>query len=269
MRSRRREAKHVPILYPRAGMRVAHRRRLDAALHRSVASRSSTGRNAINSNSIAFMLEYGRFRMLFTGDAGSESEERFLARGRRPALPTCSKSATMARLTARRRSSSRRSRRATRSSRSGVTISSGTRRRRRSRRLQRFGAQIYRTDEDGAVTVVTDGTHIAVSTMLTSAASNGVAGGGHLDRQLDLVGVGLAVDGRRPHVQWSKAQVHDRNQGAALERASSTRPPITTMPSGRSACEPGIERERQRQHAGDHRDRRHDDRPESRVCALA
>ena len=39
------------------------------------------GRNAINSNSVAFVLEYGTFRMLFTGDAGSESETRFLDEG--------------------------------------------------------------------------------------------------------------------------------------------------------------------------------------------
>jgi competence protein ComEC len=32
--------------------------------------------------------------------------------------------------------------------------------------LQRFGARILRTDEDGAVTVITDGANIAVSTML-------------------------------------------------------------------------------------------------------
>ena len=38
---------------------------------------------------------------------------------------------------------------------------------------------------------------------------------------------------------------------------------MTTVPSERFATEPGIERERERQHAGDHRDGRHDDRPEA------
>jgi competence protein ComEC len=38
-------------------------------------------RSDINSNSLVFRLEYGRFRMLFMGDAGTESEERLLAHG--------------------------------------------------------------------------------------------------------------------------------------------------------------------------------------------
>jgi competence protein ComEC len=36
-------------------------------------------RSDINSNSLVFRLEYGRFRMLFTGDAGAETEQRLLA----------------------------------------------------------------------------------------------------------------------------------------------------------------------------------------------
>jgi competence protein ComEC len=39
------------------------------------------GRNAINDNSIAFILQYRSFRMLFTGDAGVAAEQRFLAEG--------------------------------------------------------------------------------------------------------------------------------------------------------------------------------------------
>jgi competence protein ComEC len=38
-------------------------------------------KNAINDNSIAFILQYRSFRMLFTGDAGVEAEQRFLAEG--------------------------------------------------------------------------------------------------------------------------------------------------------------------------------------------
>ncbi len=38
-------------------------------------------RNDINNNSLVFRLEYKRFRMLFMGDAGAETEERLLERG--------------------------------------------------------------------------------------------------------------------------------------------------------------------------------------------
>ncbi len=38
-------------------------------------------RSDINSNSLIFRLEYGRFRMLFVGDAGAETEARLLASG--------------------------------------------------------------------------------------------------------------------------------------------------------------------------------------------
>lgn len=40
-----------------------------------------SGRNDVNENSLVFMLTYGSFRMLFTGDAGAESEARMLASG--------------------------------------------------------------------------------------------------------------------------------------------------------------------------------------------
>jgi len=40
-----------------------------------------TGKNAINDNSIAFILQYRSFRMLFTGDAGVDAERRFLRSG--------------------------------------------------------------------------------------------------------------------------------------------------------------------------------------------
>ena len=35
------------------------------------------GKNAINGNSVAFMLQYKQFRMLLTGDAGVAAERRF------------------------------------------------------------------------------------------------------------------------------------------------------------------------------------------------
>jgi competence protein ComEC len=41
----------------------------------------SGGTNDINDNSIAFVLQYRSFRMLFTGDAGTSAEQRFLSEG--------------------------------------------------------------------------------------------------------------------------------------------------------------------------------------------
>jgi competence protein ComEC len=37
--------------------------------------------NTINDNSVAFILQYKQFRMLFTGDAGVAAEQRFLSEG--------------------------------------------------------------------------------------------------------------------------------------------------------------------------------------------
>lgn len=73
-------ADRVPLVYPRAGA---------AWLQLPFIG----GRNAINDNSIAFILQYGHFRMLFTGDAGSAAEARFISVGRHdmfghPALST-------------------------------------------------------------------------------------------------------------------------------------------------------------------------------------
>ncbi len=69
---------NIPIVYPLAR---AVWRTDDGVVLRFIGPSLPfiVGGNAINSNSVAFILEYKRFRMLFTGDAGSESERRFLA----------------------------------------------------------------------------------------------------------------------------------------------------------------------------------------------
>jgi competence protein ComEC len=146
---------HVPIVYPRAG---AEWRTSDGlALHFIGPSLPFIGgKNAINDNSIAFILEYRDFRMLFTGDAGSAAEQRFLNEG-------VDLSATILKV-------------GHHGSAYGSTpafveavhpryaiISVG----RHNlfghpapstiATLQRFGATIYRTDENGAVTILSGG----------------------------------------------------------------------------------------------------------------
>ena len=70
----------VPIVYPSAGMIW---RTNDGVTLTFIGPSLPfiAGRNATNDNSIAFILEYKQFRMLFTGDAGSAAEQRFLAEG--------------------------------------------------------------------------------------------------------------------------------------------------------------------------------------------
>jgi competence protein ComEC len=73
-------SQHVPVLHPRAGTTW---RTDDGVTLRFIAPQLPFigGRNAINDNSLAFILQYRGFRMLFTGDAGSAAEQRFLQEG--------------------------------------------------------------------------------------------------------------------------------------------------------------------------------------------
>ncbi len=71
----------VPIVYPRAG---AQWHTDDGIVLRFLGPSLPfvTGsRNDINENSVAFLLRYRSFCMLFTGDAGASAEARFLAQG--------------------------------------------------------------------------------------------------------------------------------------------------------------------------------------------
>ncbi|MGC1380375.1 MAG: DNA internalization-related competence protein ComEC/Rec2 [Candidatus Baltobacteraceae bacterium] len=122
------------------------------------------GRNAINSNSVAFVLTYRGFRMLFTGDAGSESERRFLAEG--VALDATvlkvghhgsayGSSPAFVGAVHPRYAIVSVGRHNVFGHPAPETLAT----------LRRAGARIYRTDQDGAVTIVTDGRSESVSSM--------------------------------------------------------------------------------------------------------
>ena len=72
---------HVPLLYPR-GSDVWHTDDdVTLRFYGPTLPLLTNTRNDINNNSLVFRLEYGNFRMLFTGDAGAEAEQRILASG--------------------------------------------------------------------------------------------------------------------------------------------------------------------------------------------
>jgi competence protein ComEC len=156
--------KDVPIVYPRAGMEW---RTDDGVALRFIGPSLPfiEGGNAINSNSVAFVLQYGTFRMLFTGDAGSESEERFLQEGvdlHADVLKVghhgsaYGSSPGFIAAVAPRYAIVSVGRHNLFGHPAPSTLAT----------LRRFGARVYRTDEDGAVTIATDGSNIRISSMV-------------------------------------------------------------------------------------------------------
>ncbi|HTU69175.1 MAG TPA: hypothetical protein VMF11_02550 [Candidatus Baltobacteraceae bacterium] len=72
-------AECVPIVYPRAG--AVWRGDGITLTFIGPSLPFIGGKNAINDNSIAFILQYRSFRVVFMGDAGVAAERRFLAEG--------------------------------------------------------------------------------------------------------------------------------------------------------------------------------------------
>lgn len=158
-------AKDVAIVFPRAG---AVWRTDDGVALRFIGPSLPLigGKNAINSNSLAFVLEYRRFRMLFTGDAGTESERRFLDEGidlHADVLKVghhgsaYGSSPEFIRAVAPRYAIVSVGRHNLFGHPAPSTIAT----------LQRAGATIYRTDENGAVTIVSDGDRETLTSMLS------------------------------------------------------------------------------------------------------
>jgi len=160
-------ARGVPIVTPRAGSEW----RTDDGLVLHFLGPSlpfvSGSRNDINENSVAFTLRYGGFCMLFTGDAGAAAEQRFLAERvdlRCVILKVghhgSAYSSTPAFIAA------------VRPRYAIVSVGRhnlfGHPAPQTLATLRRFGATIYRTDEDGAVTIQVDASGtVTLSTMLS------------------------------------------------------------------------------------------------------
>jgi competence protein ComEC len=74
-------AERVPILYPHAGTEWHTDDGVTLHFLGPSLPLIANSRNEINENSVAFTVRYGRFCMLFTGDAGALAEQRFLSEG--------------------------------------------------------------------------------------------------------------------------------------------------------------------------------------------
>jgi len=146
----------TPIAYPRAGTVWRTEDGVTLTFVGPSLPLLTHTRNDINNNSLAFILQYGSFRMLFTGDAGAESERRFLAEGidlHADVLKVGHHGSAYSSTSAFIRAVHPRY----------AIVSVGRRNvfghpaPQTLETLQRFGANVYRTDEDGAVTATTDG----------------------------------------------------------------------------------------------------------------
>lgn len=159
-------ARNVPSVYPGAGALW----RTDDAVSLQFLGPSlpfiARSRNDINENSIAFLLRYKSFCMLFTGDAGAAAEQRFLSEGvdlRCAVLKVGhhgSAYGTTPQFLA-----------AVRPRYALISVGRhnlfGHPAPQTVAALRRAGAIVYRTDEDGAVSIASDGTSIDIATQLT------------------------------------------------------------------------------------------------------
>lgn len=157
-------AEHVPIVYPRAGT-VWHTNDGIALTFIGPSLPFIESNNTINDNSIAFILRYKQFRMLFTGDAGVAAEQRFVNEGidlhadvlkvGHHGSAYSSSPAFIGAVHPRYAIIS-----VGRHNMFGHPAASTI------ETLQRIGARVYRTDENGATIILTDGQEVRIATML-------------------------------------------------------------------------------------------------------
>jgi competence protein ComEC len=159
-------SEHVPIAYPRAGTVWQTDDGVTFRFYSPTLPLLVNTRNDINNNSLVFRVEYGRFRMLFTGDAGAEAEARILASGadvRADVLKVghhgsaYSSTPEFIRAVSPRYAVISVGRNNLFGHPAPSTIET----------LAHMGAKIYRTDDDGAIAVDTDGEHTRIEPFLT------------------------------------------------------------------------------------------------------
>ena len=159
------QATSVPIVYPRVGDTWRTSDGVTLTFIGPQLPFISGGTNDINDNSIAFILQYGSFRMLFTGDAGTSAEQRFLDEGidlRAAVLKVGHHGSAYG--TGDAFLQAVRPRYAIisvgRHNLFGHPAPSTV------ARLERFGARVYRTDRNGAIILTTDGSIVEISQTL-------------------------------------------------------------------------------------------------------
>ncbi len=155
----------VPLVYPRAGTVWHTDDGVTFRFYSPTLPLLANTRNDINNNSLVFRLEYRGFRMLFTGDAGAEAEERILAGGadlRADVLKVGHHGSAY--------SSTPEFIRAVSPRYAVISVGRdnlfGHPAPSTLATLQAAGASIFRTDEDGAVTIATDGNAATIEPIL-------------------------------------------------------------------------------------------------------
>ncbi len=158
-------ANSTPIVYPRAGTTWRTNDGVTLTFLGPQPPFIAGSRNDINNNSLTFILQYATFRMLFTGDAGAEAEKRILAEGvdlRSTVLKVGHHGSAY--------SSTPEFIAAVHPKYAVISVGRhnlfGHPAPSTIATLEQTGAQIYRTDENGAITVTTDGSSAALHPML-------------------------------------------------------------------------------------------------------
>jgi competence protein ComEC len=162
---------HVPMLEPRGGDVWHTDDGVTFRFYGPTLPYITGSRSDINSNSLVFRLEYGRFRMLFMGDAGRETEERLLAVGddlRADVLKVGHHGSAYG--------TTPEFLRAVEPSAAIISVGRnnlfGHPAPSTLEALRVAGVATYRTDRDGAVTLESDGTHVLARGFLSSAHSD-------------------------------------------------------------------------------------------------